>query len=103
MDFNAELLHFAHHYGFAPKACPPYAAWVKGKVERPVDYIRESFWRGYEFSDFDTANRDLFAIGWTRWPTAASTALTGNRSIERWQQEKARVRARFPPPTTIPR
>ena len=58
--FNPELLHFAHHYGFAPKACPPYAAWVKGKVERPVDYIRESFWRGYAFnSDFRAAPHEV--------------------------------------------
>jgi len=46
VDFNIKLLHFAHHCGFTPKACSPYSPWVKGKVERPVDYIRESFWRG---------------------------------------------------------
>jgi transposase len=23
VDFNIELLHFAHHCGFTPKACPP--------------------------------------------------------------------------------
>jgi len=28
-------------------------------VERPVDYIRESFWRGYSFSDLESANWDL--------------------------------------------
>jgi len=42
VNFNPELLHFAHHYGFTPRPAA-YAAWVKGKVERPVDYIRESF------------------------------------------------------------
>lgn len=87
VHFNAELLHFARHYGFAPKACPPYAAWVKGKVERPVDYIRESFWRGYQFSDFDTANRDL-----RQWlDTTANRRVHGTHRqpvIDRWQQEK---------------
>ena len=61
VDFNIKLLHFAHHCGFMPKACPPYSPWVKGKVERPVDYIRESFWRGYGFNSIEQANRDLFA------------------------------------------
>ena len=41
--FNVEFTHFANHYAFKPVACPPYSPWVKGKVERPVDYIREAF------------------------------------------------------------
>jgi hypothetical protein len=38
---------------------PPYAAWVKGKVERPLHYVRENFWRGYAYTDIDQANRDV--------------------------------------------
>ena len=57
--FNVEFSHFAQHYGFKPVACPPYSPWVKGKVERPVDYIREAFWRGYTFTSIEQANRDL--------------------------------------------
>lgn len=57
--FNTEFSHFARHYGFKPVACPPYSPWFKGKVERPVDYIRESFWRGYAFNSLEKANRDL--------------------------------------------
>jgi len=59
--FNPEILHFAHHYGL-PQGLSAYAAWVKGKVERPVDYIRESFWRGYAFSDLESANE--ICTGW---------------------------------------
>jgi len=88
--FNPEILHFAHHYGFAPRACPPYAAWVKGKVERPVDYIREGFWRGYAFSDLQSANRDLH-----QWlDTVANRRVHGTHRqpvIERWQQEKPQL------------
>lgn len=57
--FNIEFLHFAHHYGFTPKACPPYSPWVKGKVERPMEYIRERFWRGYTFTSLEALNRGL--------------------------------------------
>jgi len=57
--FNSTLLGFALHYGFKPEVAPPYASWVKGKIERPYDFIREGFWRGYGFICRSTANRDL--------------------------------------------
>jgi len=57
--FNATLEGFAIHYGFNLKVAPAYAAWVKGKVERPFLFIREGFWRGYGFTCLQTANRDL--------------------------------------------
>jgi hypothetical protein len=57
--FNSTLLGFALHYGFKPEVAPAYASWVKGKVERPYNFIREGFWRGYGFIYRSTANRDL--------------------------------------------
>jgi len=57
--FNDTLMGFALHYGFKPQVAPSYAAWVKGKVERPYSFIREGFWRGYGFVCLETANRDL--------------------------------------------
>jgi len=59
--FNDTLLGFALHYGFKPEVAPAYAAWVKGKVERPYAFIREGFWRGYGYVCLETANRDLHA------------------------------------------
>ena len=59
--FNVEFLHFAHHYGFQPRLCPAYSPWTKGKVERPVDYLRERFWRGYRFESIEKANEDVLA------------------------------------------
>jgi transposase len=57
--FNDTLTGFALHYGFKPEVAPVYAAWVKGKVERPYNFIREGFWRGYGFICRETANREL--------------------------------------------
>jgi len=85
-NFNIEFLHFAHHYGFTPKACPPYSPWVKGKVERPMDYIRERFWRGYTFTTLEALNRDVR----TWLDETANQRLHGTYRrpvIERWQQE----------------
>jgi transposase len=41
--YNRALIDFARPYGFQPKACRPYRAKTKGKVERPYRYIREDF------------------------------------------------------------
>ena len=43
---NEEFLRFAAHWGFMPRSCRPYRAQTKGKVERPIRYIRESFFYG---------------------------------------------------------
>jgi len=62
--FNDTLMGFSLHYGFKPEVAPSYAAWVKGKVERPYRFIREGFWRGYGFICLKTANKDL--LGWLK-------------------------------------
>jgi hypothetical protein len=86
--FNVEFTHFANHYAFKPVACPPYSPWVKGKVERPVDYIREAFWRGYTFTTIEQANRDLL-----KWLTETANRRrhgTHRQMVDmRWQQELA--------------
>jgi transposase len=46
---NPEFLRFAAHWGFRIRACRPYRAQTKGKVERPVSYIRSNFLYGREF------------------------------------------------------
>lgn len=85
--FTADCLQFAQHYGFVPRVCPPYSPWVKGKVERPVDYIRERFWRGYRFFNLSHTNLELRA--WL--DTVANERIHGThhqRVYDRWQQEK---------------
>jgi len=83
--FNSEFLHFAHHYGFQPKACPPYSPWVKGKVERPMDFIRERFWRGYQFTTIDRLNQDT--KDWLETANHRRHSTHGQLINERWQQE----------------
>ena len=57
---NAEFLRFAHHWCFRIRACRPYRAQTKGKVERPVRYVRGNFIYGREFvgdADLDAQRR----------------------------------------------
>jgi transposase len=46
---NPEFLRFAAHWGFRIRACRPYRARTKGKVERPVSYVRRNLVYGREF------------------------------------------------------
>jgi transposase len=85
--FNPEIVDFSVHYGFNPLPCPPYSPWVKGKVERPIDYIRERFWRGYRFESILKANSDLRS--WL--DSVANQRIHGTHKQPvglRWQQEK---------------
>jgi transposase len=84
--FNIEFMHFAHHYVFHPRACPPYSPWVKGKVERPMDYVRERFWRGYVYTGMAKLNQD--ARTWL--DEAANNRRHGtHRQLirDRWEEE----------------
>src|SRR6185503_9978695 len=57
--YNRALVDFARHHGFHPRACRPYRAKTKGKVERPFRYIREDFFLARSFSNLEDLNRQL--------------------------------------------
>lgn len=84
---NLEFLRFAHHWGFRPRACRPYRARTKGKVERPIRYVRESFVYGRAFVGDADLNEQ--AERWLR--SVANLRLhrtTGERPIERFEREE---------------
>lgn len=60
--WNPRYLDFADYYGFTPRACRPYRAQTKGKVESGVRYVRGNFWLGLRFTDLADLNRQ--ALGW---------------------------------------
>jgi len=59
VEWNKTFLSFCLHYGFKPLATPAYSPWAKGKVERPIQYVREQFWRGYVYNGLDETNKDI--------------------------------------------
>ena len=70
---NPEFLRFAHHWRFRIRACRPYRAQTKGKVERPVRYLRGNFVYGREF----VGDADLDAQRLTWLDTLANTRVHG--------------------------
>ena len=87
IEWNPTFAQFCAHYGFKPLATPAYAPWAKGKVERPIQYIREGFWRGYVFNTIPEATKDI--LGWIQ--TVADERLHGTtreKVIDRFEKEQ---------------
>jgi len=88
---NPEFLRFAHHWGFRVRACRPYRAKTKGKVERPVGYVRSNFFYGRTFiSDADLNDQ---AERWYR--TVANPRIHGTlkeRPVDRFDREREFLR-----------
>jgi len=59
---NLEFLRFAAHWDFRIRACRPYRAQTKGKVERPIRYVRQSFLYGRSFAG--DADLNAQALQW---------------------------------------
>lgn len=71
--FHPRLLELAGHYHFAPRPCAPARGNEKGRVERAIRYIRDSFFAARPFTTLEELNRqaglwrDETAHG-RRWP-----------------------------------
>lgn len=57
---NEEFLRFAAHWGFRPRACRAYRAQTKGKVERPIRYVRDNFIYARDFAGDAHLNEETF-------------------------------------------
>jgi len=56
IHWNPRYLDLSHCYGFSPRACQPYRAQTKGKVESGVKYVRGNFFVGLTFVDLADLN-----------------------------------------------
>lgn len=85
--YNSKLLACAAHYGFTPKACQPYRAKTKGKVERGFRYVRADFFMARQFLDMADLNQQL-----RHWlDTVANVRLHGSTDrivTEHFAQER---------------
>jgi transposase len=85
--YNRTLLDFAGHYRFHPKACRPYRAKTKGKVERPFRYIRQDFFLGRTFRNLDDLNAQL--VDWLATIANVRVHATTRRVVaEAFAEEK---------------
>ncbi len=87
LALNAEFLRFAAHWGFVPRSCRPYRAQTKGKVERPIRYVRESFFYGRPFTNDADLNEQA-----QRWLEGTANVrrhgTTGERPVDRFERDE---------------
>ncbi len=87
---NEEFLRFASHWGFKARACRPYRAQTKGKVERPIRYVRENFIYARDF--LDDAHLDAERERWQeRTANVRVHATTRERPRERFERDERNV------------
>ncbi|MEA2911897.1 MAG: hypothetical protein QOJ15_3978 [Bradyrhizobium sp.] len=71
--FHPRLIELSAHYHFVPRPCQVRAGNQKGRVERAIRYVRDSFWAGRAFTTLAECNcqallwRDQVAHQ-RRWP-----------------------------------
>ena len=87
---NREFLRFSVHWGFRIRACRPYRAQTKGKVERLVSYIRKNFFYGRVFGSDDDLNAQVLL--WL--DTEANVRIHGTlkeRPADRFEAERSHL------------
>lgn len=87
---NMEFVRFAAHWGFRIRACRPYRAKTKGKVERPVSYLRQNFFYGREFLNDADLNQQV--LSWvTRKANLRLHRTTGEVPQVRFERDERAV------------
>jgi hypothetical protein len=84
--WNSRFADFMVSIGVAARVCKPYTPQTKGKVERTVSHVKQSFWAGVTFTDLDDLNRQ--AHGWCERINARVHRTTHMRPVERLAEEK---------------
>ncbi|HEY9714337.1 MAG TPA: IS21 family transposase, partial [Chroococcales cyanobacterium] len=59
--WNPVFADFMATLGVAPRVCRPYKPQTKGKIERTVRIVKNSFWAGVHFTDLDDLNEQARA------------------------------------------
>lgn len=89
---------FARYYGFTPRACQPYRARTKGKVESGVKYVKRNALAGRRFGSWEELNDWL-----ERWSAEIADQrlhdTTHERPLDRFAREQLGLKkGRVPDP-----
>jgi transposase len=84
--WNARFADFMASIGVAPRVCKAYTPQTKGKIERSVGFVKQSFWAGISFSDLDDLNRQAHI--WCERINSRVHRTTHQRPRERREQEQ---------------
>lgn len=103
VTFTAPLLAFCALHGIKPRACRPFRARTKGKVESGVKYVKRNGLAGQSFDSFEALEAHL--VVWLR--DVADVRIHGTthqRPIDRFAEElRALQPLRTTPALPLPR
>jgi hypothetical protein len=83
--WNPVFSDFMASIGMAPRVCKAYTPQTKGKVERSISFVKQSFWAGVHFTDIDDLNRQ--ASAWCERINARVHRTTHERPLDRRERE----------------
>ena len=95
--WNNHFLELCGHYSIKPVACQPARPRTKGKVERPFFYLEQHLIKGNTWDSFDAFARELARFTVDELDCVIHST-TGERPIDRFQQEKDLLTALPPLP-----
>jgi len=88
VKFNEKFLAFCKHWDVVPRACAPYRARTKGKVERSCGYVKRNGIAGREFASWEALQGWLDA--WCRDVADQRVhGTTGERPADRYERSEA--------------
>lgn len=92
--WNSRFRDFADYYGFVPRACRPYRAQTKGKVENGIRYVKGNFLIGLDLSEMTLEELNRDGLRWIRETADVRVhGTTHERPIDRWPVEAAALRS----------
>jgi transposase len=86
--WNTRFADFLAAIGVVPRVCRPYTPQTKGKIERSIGIVKQSFWPGVSFIDLPDLNSQ--AKKWYERLNGQVHMTTRVRPTERWPQENLR-------------
>jgi transposase len=89
--FHAGLVELCKDFGCVPKACAPYRARTKGKVESGVKFVKRNALAGREFSSFAALEAHLSS--WMVQVDARVHGTTHEQPAARFEAERGALRA----------
>ncbi len=84
--WNPRFADFMVSIGVAARVCKAYTPQTKGKVERTVSHVKQSFWAGVKFTDLDDLNRQAHA--WCERINSRVHRTTPVRPVDRLAEEQ---------------
>jgi len=86
--WNPRFADFAASIGVVPRVCRSYTPQTKGKVERSIGVIKQSFWPGIAFTDVADLNEQ--ALSWCDHRNGQVHQTTRERPVDRHRAEALR-------------